>query len=329
MLTDNFGRQITYLRISVTDRCNLRCVYCMPPEGVTWQPHASMMSYEEIAEFVRIAAQQGMREVRLTGGEPLVRANLPRLVGMLATIPGIEDISLTTNGILLERLAEPLKEAGLRRINVSMDTLKPETYALLSRGGSFEKAWRGILAADRVGLAPIKINAVLLKGINDDELVDLARLTLEHAWHMRFIELMPIKNQESWGPNLPNPQDVFLSIQDAMSKFDGMGLTPVEETIGLGPAVEYRLPDSLGKIGFISPLSEEHFCHRCTRMRLTADGNLRPCLMSDIEIPILEAMRSGQPVEPLLLEAVAAKPKSHELKQHIVPTGRCMMQIGG
>ena len=329
MLNDHYGRKITYLRISVTDRCNLRCVYCLPPEGVVWQPHQAMMRYEEIAEFVRMAAGEGIREVRLTGGEPLVRPDLPRLVGMLSAIPGIEDISLTTNGLLLEKFAVELAQAGLKRVNIYLDTLKPDLYSLLTRGGSFEKAWRGILEADRVGLNPIKINAVLLKGINDGELVDLARLTLNHSWHVRFIELMPIKNQESWGPQLPDPQSAFLSIDDALKYFEGMNLEPVTDTIGLGPAKEYRLPDSSGKIGFISPLSEEHFCQRCNRMRLTADGNLRPCLMSDLEIPILEAIRRGESTTELLRQAVAAKPVSHELDQQITPSGRCMMQIGG
>src|SRR5512135_400292 len=199
MLLDPFGRQITYLRISVTDRCNLRCVYCMPPEGVVWRPHETILRFEEILRIVEAAAQEGVREVRLTGGEPLIRQGVPDLVRMLAGVPGIQDISLTTNGLLLEKLAAPLAEAGLKRINLSLDTLNPEKFARITRGGSFEKVWRGLEAADAAGLAPLKINAVALKGVNDGELLDLARLTLDHPWQVRFIELMPIKNQASWG----------------------------------------------------------------------------------------------------------------------------------
>ena len=199
MLIDSWGRQITYLRISVTDRCNLRCVYCMPPEGIQLQAHADILRYEEIAEVVRAAAQEGVREVRLTGGEPLTRPNLPALVGMLASIPGIEDISLTTNALLLERFALPLAEAGLKRVNISLDTIRPERFARITRGGSFEQAWRGILSAEQAGLTPIKINVVAMRGINDDEFIDLARLSVDHPWQVRFIEIMPVKNRVCLG----------------------------------------------------------------------------------------------------------------------------------
>ena len=205
MLIDSWGRQITYLRISVTDRCNLRCVYCMPPEGIQLQAHEDILRYEEIAEVVRAAAQEGVREVRLTGGEPLTRPNLPALVGMLSSIPGIQDISLTTNAILLERFAAPLAEAGLKRVNISLDTLRPERFAKITRGGSFEQAWRGILAAEQAGLTPLKINAVAMRGINEDEFLDLARLSVDHPWQVRFIEIMPVKNETAWGDGFPNP----------------------------------------------------------------------------------------------------------------------------
>ncbi|MFN7037435.1 MAG: GTP 3',8-cyclase MoaA [Bellilinea sp.] len=329
MLTDPFGRQITYLRISVTDRCNFRCVYCMPPKGVPHVPHEQIMRYEEIASFVQVAARQGIRKVRITGGEPLVRADLPRLVEMISGIEEIEDISLTTNGILLEKYAGALAQAGLKRVNISLDTLNPEKFARISRGGDLNKVLRGIEAAETHGLTPIKINSVIMRGINDDELVDLAKLTLNHPWNLRFIELMPIENQQPWGEGFPPPEDIFMPVSEVMDLLRPLGLHPVELPGDSGPALPYRLDDGIGTVGFISPLTEQHFCQRCNRMRLTADGNLRPCLMSNIEIPVLPALRTGQPILPLLEEAVMRKPISHQLANQITPNGRCMIQIGG
>ncbi|GAP07350.1 MAG TPA: GTP 3',8-cyclase MoaA [Anaerolinea thermolimosa] len=328
MLMDSWGRQITYLRISVTDRCNLRCVYCMPPEGIQLQNHETILRYEEIASVVRVAAEHGVTEVRLTGGEPLTRPNLPALVGMLSVIQGIRDISLTTNGLLLERYALPLAEAGLKRINVSLDTLRPERFARITRGGSFETVWRGILAAEKAGLAPIKINVVAMRGVNDDELLDLARLALDHPWQVRFIEVMPVRNEASWGENLPNSEEAFLPIAEIKERLASLDLQPATGKTGSGPAREYFLAGGPGRIGFISPISD-HFCGECNRLRLTADGHLRPCLLSDLEIPILPALRRGEPVLPLLQQAVALKPESHELVQNHRPVTRCMLQIGG
>jgi cyclic pyranopterin phosphate synthase len=329
MLVDPFGRPITYLRISVTDRCNLRCVYCMPPEGVVWKPHETILRFEEILKIVEVAAQEGIREVRLTGGEPLVRQGVPDLVRMLAGVPGIEDISLTTNGLLLERLAAPLAEAGLKRINLSLDTLNPEKFARITRGGSFDKVWRGLEAADAEGLAPIKINAVALKGINDDELADLARLSLSHPWHIRFIELMPIKNQAPWGEGFPLPSECYLSVQSILDILKPLGIEPANgKHAGLGPAQEYRIPGAPGKIGVISALGDQ-FCATCNRLRLTADGYLRPCLMNDGEVYVLDAVRRGEPLLPLLQQAVRNKPRQHNLDQGEAPSGRCMAQIGG
>ncbi|HEX9017978.1 MAG TPA: GTP 3',8-cyclase MoaA [Anaerolineaceae bacterium] len=328
MLVDRFGRSITYLRVSVTDRCNLRCVYCMPPEGIVRQAHESIMRYEEIAAVVRVAAEAGIRKVRITGGEPLVRAGLPGLVRMIAAVPGIEDISLTTNGLLLERMAGELKDAGLTRINVSLDTLNPEKFTRITRGGKFETTWRGLEAAERLGLNPIKINVVAMRGVNDDELVDLARLSVERDWHVRFIELMPVNNQQPWGPGFPAPADIYLPIPEIKTALAPLGLVPVPAHLNDGPAVEYSLQGGKGRIGFISPLSE-HFCQQCNRLRLTADGNLRPCLLQDIEVPILAALRAGEPVLPYIQQAIDSKPSGHELAQAHLPTGRCMMQIGG
>jgi len=330
MLQDPYGRQITYLRISVTDRCNFRCVYCMPVDGVPWQPPAAIMKYEEIADVVRVAASQGINEVRLTGGEPLVRKDLPELVRLINAIPGIEDISLTTNGILLDRMAAPLAQAGLKRVNISLDTLDPGKFARITRGGSLARFWDGLRAAELAGLNPIKLNVVAMRGVNEDELVDLARLSMDHNWQVRFIEIMPIRNQDSWGPDFPSPDSVYLSIREMLKILEPLGLEPEGDAriIGNGPARGYRLHGAVGTIGFISPLGEK-FCDRCNRLRLTADGFLRPCLLKEIEIPVLPALRAGEPILPLLQKAVALKPSSHELEEESYSTGRCMRQIGG
>ncbi len=328
MLVDRFGRKVTYLRISVTDRCNLRCVYCMPAEGITWQAHENILHYEEIAQVVRLAAEHGVSEIRLTGGEPLIRKNLPELVQMIASIPGISDISLTTNGLLLEEQAERLAKAGLTRINVSLDTFSPEKFARITRGGSFERVWRGLEAAEAYGLSPIKLNVVAMRGINDDEIRSMAQITAQRAWHVRFIEIMPVKNQAPWGAGFPLPEDTYLSIQDMLAILAPLGLEPSSETSGSGPAREYRIPGAPGRIGFISPLGEQ-FCDRCNRLRLTADGALRPCLLHDIEVPLREALRHGEDLLPFFEQAMALKPLEHELNLEHRPSGRCMMQIGG
>jgi GTP 3',8-cyclase len=328
MLVDRYGRNITYLRISVTDRCNLRCVYCMPPEGVAWQSHDNILHYEEIAQIVRLAASQGIREVRLTGGEPLVRKNLAQLVGLIAAIPGIQDVSLTTNGLLLLDQIEALAEAGLNRINVSLDTLQAEKFARITRGGRFERVWAGLEKAEALGIQPIKLNAVAMRGVNDDELISLARLSLERAWHVRFIEIMPVKNQAAWGEGFPRPEDTYISVHEMLQMLAPLGIQPVENGIGSGPAREYQLPGARGRIGFITPLSEK-FCDECNRLRLTADGHLRPCLLHDVEVPIRDALRQGEDLSPYFAQALALKPLAHELDDAITPSGRCMTQIGG
>jgi cyclic pyranopterin phosphate synthase len=328
-MIDLFGRAITYLRVSVTDRCNVRCVYCMPPEGVTWRPHSSILRYEEIAQVVRVAAEQGVRKVRLTGGEPLVRPNLAALVRMIADIPGIEDISLTTNGLLFASMASTLADAGLKRVNISLDTLKPARFERITRGGSFDQVIKGIAAAESAGLKPLKINAVMVRGFNDDEIEDLARLSIDRGWHVRFIELMPIQMQASWGADLPDPQTAFISNTEMLERLLPLGLKAIPQKMGDGPAQEYQLPGASGHIGFISPLSDDGFCARCNRMRLTADGHLRPCLMSDSEVPILEAIRRGEPLLPYWQRAISLKQPGHELNHRRPITGRCMTEIGG
>ncbi len=328
MLIDSLGRQITYLRISVTDRCNSRCVYCMPLAGVPWKSHDEILRYEEIAEIVRVMAAEGVRAVRLTGGEPLVRPNLSELVNMLAAIPGIEDISLTTNGLLLEQQAEDLAKAGLKRINVSLDTMKPDLFQRITRVGSIERVMRGLEAAEKCGLTPIKINMVVMRGINEDEIIPMARLSISRPWHVRFIELMPLGNQEPWGDDFPSPQTMYYPIRDIRAQLEALGLEAVQEKSGNGPAMEYRLDGAQGRVGMIAALGET-FCGSCNRLRLTADGFLRPCLMSASEINLKEALRSGQPILPLIQRAVEIKPLGHELASRPAPEGRCMMQIGG
>jgi cyclic pyranopterin phosphate synthase len=329
-LYDGFGRRIDYLRISVTDRCNLRCVYCMPPEGVPWQPHADILSYEEIVRVVTVAAELGIRKVRLTGGEPLVRRDVMALVRAIAHIPGIDDISLTTNGVLLDKLAAPLAEAGLTRVNISLDTLDAIKFRRLTRLGEIDRVWRGLEAAERAGLAPIKINAVIVRGVNDDELIDLARLTIDHAWHVRFIELMPIGNEGEWGAGFPAAPDRYCSINEMLDRLVPLNLIRAEQPTGNGPARTYHIPDAQGTVGFISPLGD-HFCAMCNRLRLTADGRLRSCLLHDVEVPVREALRSDNRIAPLIERAVALKPRSHDLlgTAASVPQNRMMCQIGG
>lgn len=278
--------------------------------------------------MVKAAAAHGVRAVRLTGGEPLVRKDLPDLVRLLADIEGIDDISLTTNGLLLEKLANPLAQAGLNRVNLSLDTLQPERFARITRGGSLEDFWRGVSAAEQAGLTPIKLNTVVMSSVNDDELLALAGLSQNHPWHVRFIELMPVNNQLPWGEGFPSPREAYFSIQAMLQRLEPLGMEAVEASFGSGPARTFRLVGGQGLIGFISPLGE-HFCQFCNRLRLTADGNLRPCLLSDLEIPVLPALRAGQPLLPLLQQAVGMKPLEHELSNNLSPTGRCMQQIGG
>jgi len=300
----------------------------MPAEGVAKQSHAAIMRYEEMAQVIQVAAENGVRAVRLTGGEPLVRRDLPALVKMIASIPQIEDISLTTNAILLEKMAGPLAAAGLRRVNISLDTLQPEKFAQITRGGSLEQVWRGIQAAEDNGLQPIKINAVAMKGINDDEIPDLARLSLTHPWIIRFIELMPIRYQSSPETGTMSANGAYLPVQEIKKMLQPLGLEPAATPVGSGPARDYRLPGAIGQVGFISPLGE-HFCASCNRMRLTADGYLRPCLLSNVEIPILNALRQGESILPYLKQAVEFKPAAHELAVNHLPDNRWMCEIGG
>ena len=329
MFIDPFGRAITYLRISVTDRCNLRCVYCMPKEGLRWQPRADQLSAEEIARVVETAAQGGVKRVRLTGGEPLVHPHIVEIVRRIASINGIEEVSLTTNAMLLERLAQPLADAGLKRVNISLDSLDVDKFRQITRGGEIDCIWRGIAAAERAHLAPIKLNTVIVRGLNADELPALACLTIEHDWHVRFIEIMPIGNAQDWGEGFPEPSKRYFSVQEMRAQLATCNLQPEPSVVGNGPARTFRLPGALGTIGFISPLGE-HFCQSCNRVRLTSDGKLRSCLVIPHEVSLRDAVRGGKPLEDFFLQAIASKPEHHDMLVSL-PAGwqRGMSQIGG
>ncbi|MEX2527472.1 MAG: GTP 3',8-cyclase MoaA [Gemmatimonadota bacterium] len=309
-MKDQFGRTIEYLRISVTDKCNLRCVYCMPMEGLPWLSRDEILSYEEIAGIVATMAGMGLRRVRITGGEPLVRKDLPLLVEQLSRIREIEDISLSTNGVLLADQADALRDAGLNRINLSLDSLEPQRVDSISRRtGVFPKVMAGLDAAERVGFAPIKLNVVLIRGENDHELEAFARLSRQRPWHIRFIELMPT------GANLDMSRNQFFSCAEALDRLRRMGeLEPVSGPTGNGPATYYRFPGAPGTVGVITPMSHT-FCERCNRMRLTADGQLRPCLFGNLQTDLRGPLRRGESLEPYIRETLQVKPKEHLLVQ--------------
>jgi cyclic pyranopterin phosphate synthase len=377
-MIDSFQRVIDYLRVSVTDRCNFRCVYCMPEEGAPIAPKEELLTYEEIARLVRIGAELGIRKVRLTGGEPLVRRDIVKLVQYIGAIPGIEDLSLTTNGFLLPRYARELADAGLHRVNISLDTLRPERFQAIARRGNLEDVLAGIDAAQRAGLTPIKINIVVMRGVNDDEVVSFARLSLESGLDIRFIELMPI----NWSSGDEGMSDLFalsasngaksvsqvtLYANASLASFKQLFHQPapgeqrgmlnaaqmrrmfisaaeirrrIEEAFGTmepasvitnGPAASYRIPEALGTISFISQITND-ICERCNRLRLTADGFLRPCLMADGEVDLRTPLRSGatdEEIRKLYMLTVLHKPREHRLEDGLAPTGRNMSQIGG
>ncbi len=333
-LIDPFQRSINYLRVSVTDRCNLRCVYCMPEEGVPFVPHQEILTLEEIARIIRVAASMGLRRVRLTGGEPLVRKSIVNLVRWVGQTPGIEDISLTTNAILLASCAHELATAGLKRVNVSLDTLRPQRFRQITRRGDLSDVMAGIAAARDSGLLPIKLNVVVMREINDDEVAEIARTTLEEDWQVRFIELMPFMDEQetcikdtSLTLGFVPTQEVKRQIEEALGPLEA-----AETNAGGGPAKYYRLPGARGLIGFISPLSEDQFCTTCNRMRLTADGKIRPCLLTDQEVDVKETLRQGGSDDALrqrILAALDRKPDAHHLGDGNRPRWRKMAQIGG
>lgn len=326
MALDRFGRSIHYLRISLTDHCNLRCVYCMP-EDMTFRPNAEMMQDDEILLLTRLFADLGFDKIRLTGGEPTVRANVIEIVRGIAATPGINSLSMTTNGVLLSKLAAPLAAAGLERVNVSLDTLDPAKFKRMTRWGKFEDVWKGILAAEKAGLAPLKLNAVVVRGFNEEDTPELARLTLDHPWQVRFIEMMPFAGATE------------LQVGQRVSEAEIRGR--IEQTLGPleiknggeldGEARLFHVPGAQGDVGFISSVTVP-FCSSCARARLTQDGILRTCLLREHEIDLLTPLRGGASLEELrkiVLEALWQKPWGHGLAEGEIPLNRVMSEIGG
>jgi cyclic pyranopterin phosphate synthase len=310
-LMDQFRRPITYLRISVTDRCNLRCVYCMPEEGLPWIQKAEILTFEEIERIVEAGAAIGVRSIRLTGGEPLIRRDLPKLVRMLAAIPGIDDIALSTNGMMLADQVDALVDAGLRRVNISLDTLREDRFFAIARRPGLDRVLAGIDAALRAGLEPLKINCVVMRGRNDDELAKLAALTRERAIFVRFIELMPVED------NLDLQRDAYVSADEMLARIGEIGeLVPVDGPQGNGPARYFAFRGARGAVGVISPLSHD-YCERCNRVRLSADGRLRLCLFGDQHIDLRTPVRAGASRDDLMeifRGSMLIKPERHHLR---------------
>lgn len=323
-MQDRYGRKINNLRISVTDRCNLRCFYCKPAGEVSLIGYDQILSYEEIVEVVRLAVGWGFKKFRLTGGEPLIRQGIVQLVEALAKL-GIPDLSLTTNGTLLGKYAQDLKEAGLKRINIGLDTLKADKFSRITRSDCFHEVIRGLEVALKMGFSPVKINAILLKGINDDEILDFMRLTEDRPLEVRFIELMPFGGHGRWSANFISADEVKLRIERSFA------LEPMASKEGDGPAVRYKVEGHRGTLGLIAPVSNS-FCMSCNRIRLTSDGHLRPCLFSDGEIDIKNPLHQGatdEELKALFMKAVAAKPQKHLLNGGPMTTKREMFQLGG
>lgn len=322
---DAQGRAITYLRISVTDRCNFRCLYCMPEDGLQWLPKAEILSYEELAEVVRQLAPQGIRRLRITGGEPTIRPDLEVLVGYLKAVPGIEDVALSTNGVKLVAKAARYAAAGLDRVNMSVDSLRHERIVRIARRDLGLDPVAALTAAERAGLTPVKVNVVVMRGVNDDEIEDLARLAAEHPWHVRFIELMPVGDMAAltWEHVVPSTE-VLERAAAALG-----GLEPATEApLGNGPAAYWKAPGGAGTIGVITPMTHT-YCGDCNRVRLTADGRLRTCLFGTHEVDLRGPLRAGRPLAPVFREALAAKPPEHHLLAMDNGGLRALSQVGG
>jgi cyclic pyranopterin phosphate synthase len=332
VLTDLFDRTISYLRLSLTDRCNLKCLYCVPEEGgLPKLEQEDLLSYEELLRVVRAAVSMGMTKLRLTGGEPLVRRNVMDFVNQLAAIKQLRDIRITTNGVLLEHYAKGLRAAGISKINISLDSLQPERFARITGADCFVQVWQGIEKARSVGFAPVKLNMVVMRGVNDDELADFARLSRDTELHVRFIEFMPIGASSRWS------KDTYVSSDEIKARLYDLGeLIPVHRGETDGPASMFRLgADAKGKLGFISPLSH-HFCDRCNRLRLTSEGMLRACLLHDAETDLRSLLRQGctdAEIRAALLSAVRSKPQGHRMEERLrEQEGGChgrMSRIGG
>ncbi|MDQ6418319.1 GTP 3',8-cyclase MoaA [Paenibacillus sp. LHD-117] len=330
-LKDRFGRKHDYLRISVTDRCNLRCLYCMPEEGVEFTESENVLRYDEIVEVVETGASLGITKLRITGGEPLIRPNLDGLIARLSSIPGITDIALTTNGIFLAKQAKALKEAGLNRVNISLDTLDAARFRFIARRGELKRVLEGIEAAADAGFDPIKLNCVLLKGVNEDEIAQFLKLAYERPLHVRFIEYMPIGHADENWRNHYLPLSRVLEIAEQ----EGYELSRREQVRGNGPSDDWQMAGAVGSFGLIHPISD-HFCSNCNRLRLTADGNLKPCLYWMDELNVKNALGDRDAMKELFFKAMDIKPENHEMAAKLadnalshVPTERRMSQIGG
>jgi cyclic pyranopterin phosphate synthase len=326
---DRFGRQINYLRLSLIDHCNLRCVYCMPLRGLSFVPQPELLTAEEIETVVRAAVAVGFHKFRLTGGEPTLRPEIVEITERIAKVPGVEDLAMTTNGILLPRLAKPLKDAGLRRLNIHVDTLHPERLKKLMRFATLEEMEAGIAAAEEAGLVPIKLNCTVTRDYNDMDVAELARRAKDRDWHVRFIELMPLGGGETAHVALSQ----FVPTAETRRRIEAE-LGPLEELPPASAADEsrnFRFAGARGVVGFISPVSEP-YCGSCNRMRLTADGKFHLCLLNDDELDVKQALRTGggqAAVQEILLKAVGLKPTGHRLDEGVSPRARSMFQIGG
>jgi cyclic pyranopterin phosphate synthase len=323
---DSYGRHLHYLRVSLTDACNLRCVYCMP-EDMIFRKQSSLMQDDELLTLVRVAASLGVNKIRLTGGEPTVRRGVVELVRAIKTVPGISRLAMTSNGVRLPELAAPLAEAGLDQVNISVDSLDPTKFRQITRRGNLDDVWQGLLASEAAGLTPIKINCVVTRGYNDTEVVDLARLTLDHPWDVRFIELMPFGSVADFQHSQVVPSaETKARIEAALGP-----VRALEGYDGHDPARPYALDGAQGRLGFISSVTTP-FCAGCTRLRLTADGKLRLCLLRDDEVDLLTPLRAGADfatLQQLMADAAYRKPWGHRLETEEIPLSREMSQIGG
>ncbi|MEE8329499.1 MAG: GTP 3',8-cyclase MoaA [Thermodesulfovibrionia bacterium] len=325
-LEDSYKRRIDYLRVSITDKCNLKCVYCMPKKGIKHFDDSEILTSEEIVRFVRIARKNGLRKVRITGGEPLMRKDILSLVSSIKKT-GIRDLSLTTNGIMLSKYAGKLKKAGLDRANISLDTMDADKFRTITNGGDISRVWEAVEAAEEVRLSPVKINVVPIRGFNDDEILSFAGLTFDKNYHIRFIEFMPVGFNELW------TKEKCISskeIIDSISKLGSLERLPFR---GKGPSRNYRIKGAKGVIGIISPLTD-HFCGFCNRLRLTTDGKIRPCLFSEKEVDIKTPMRSGasdEEIERLFFDSIKVKPQRHMLNENVSSSWflKSMSKIGG
>jgi cyclic pyranopterin phosphate synthase len=326
-LIDSYNRHINYLRISITDRCNLRCIYCMPKEGISLIGHDDILSYEELLRIACIAVKKGITKIRITGGEPLARKGVVQFVSALSGIQGIQDLSMTTNGILLSPAAQPLRSAGLKRLNISLDSLNPDKYTMITRGGDINRIIAGIKSAQEAGFSPIKINVVVIRGINDDEITSFAKLSMEKNLQVRFIEYMPVGMENGW------EKERFVSAEEIRQRIKTIGpLLELPSDNGSGPAQMYAIEGAQGRLGFISALSD-HFCATCNSLRLTPDGKLRTCLFSDAEVDLKTKVRQGcsdDALADIINEAIISKPRKHHATEQVFKKCiRGMSAIGG